>query len=310
MKRWFPLIVGLLVAGAVAVPALAQAQQPANPQPPTMGRGGLGMGGMRLGAGLMVCSTSNPTDAAAEALGMSASDLRVALVSGKTLTELATSKNVDVQAIRDALVAQRQADLDQALADGLITQAQHDAITQVLKNAPQGNRLNISVPDHNIANREAAAAEALGMSCADLVKAQLGGESVAQVAAGKNVQVQTVIDAVTKAYTDALAQDVKEGLITQAEADGQTTRLGSAISLWVNGTRRGGLDGFGFNAPNGFNGPQGGFGFGRPFGQGGFGQGGFGFGQRGGMGNRGGQSAPGSQPTTPSTPEATETPKV
>jgi hypothetical protein len=324
MKRWFVLVIGLLVMAAVVVPALAQTQQPSDPaQAP-----GFGRGGRALGVGLLVCSTSNPTDTVAQALGMSASDLRVALVSGQTISQIAASKNVDLQTIQDALASQRQADLDQALKDGLLTQAQHDALSQTMKNVPQATgRLQLRIPDHNVANPEAAAAEALGVSCADLVKAERNGQSIAQIAGDKGVEVQAVIDAVMNAYKDALAQDVKEGLISQAEADGQASRLASGISLWVNGARGRGQGGFGFGAPNGFNRP---FGFGRlPFGQrggqNGFGfgrpqtgitppngfngpQGGFGFGRppfgnRGGPGNRG----QGSQPTTPMTPEATPT---
>lgn len=285
MKRWILPLVGLLVVAAIAVPALAQSQQPASSaQAPTVGMGGRG-----AGAGLLICSTSNPTDTVAQALGMSASDLRVALVSGQTVSEIAASKNVDLQTIQDALATQRQADLDQALKDGLLTQAQYDAITQAMTNAPQRNgigRFGLAVSAHNVVNREAAAATALSISCADLVKAQLSGESIAKVAGDKGVEVQTVIDAVTNAYKDALAQDVKEGLITQAESDGELLRITPQISVWVNGADR----------DNGFGGPMGGFGFGEPFGQR-DGQGGFGFGRpngfggpMGGFGHRGGQN--------------------
>jgi hypothetical protein len=63
------------------------------------------------------------------------------------------------------------------------------------------------------------AAEALGMSCVDLVKAAQGGQSIAQVAAQKGVALQTVVDALSKAYGDALAKDVEEGLVAPARAE-------------------------------------------------------------------------------------------
>jgi hypothetical protein len=284
--------------------------------------------------GLLICSTSNSTDTVAQALGMTSADLRLALVSGKTITQLATDKKVDLQTIQDALSTQRKGDLDQALKDGLLTQAQYDAITQAMQNAPALNgsvRFGIRVPAYNVVNREVAAAEALGISCADLVKAQRSGSAIAQIATDKGVDVQKVIDTVTKAYTDALAADVKEGLITQAQSDGQLTRITLEIGQWVYDTHNGRGDGFG---PGMGMGPQGRFGMGNGM-QGGFGnrdeQGMPGFGNRGGQGmpgmgmgpqgrfgNRGGQGMPnppqgfGQQngQNAPQQPSATVTPNT
>jgi hypothetical protein len=250
----------------------------------------------------LICSTSNPTDTVAQAIGMSASDLRVALVSGQSVSEVAADKNVDMQTIIDALTTQRQTDLDQALADGLLTQEQHDAIIQAMQNAPALNgsrQLEIRVPEHNVVNREQAVADALGISCADLVKAQQSGLAIAEIAQGKNVEVQTVIDAVTKAYTDALAADVSEGLITQAQSDGQLSRLTIDIGQWVYNERGGVRPGFG--QPDG----QGGFGHrggpGGPNGQNG---------PQGGFDQHGGQGGPNgvNPPQAPNSPGAEETP--
>ena len=318
MKRWIIPVAGLMIASAVAIPAFAQTAQPTPTTPDTTQQAqpaqpaqpgqpnAIGPRGGRLaGVGeLLMCSTTNPADAVAQALGMSASDLRVALVSGKTVSQLASSKNVDLATIRSAVATQIEGELDQALTDGLLTQTQHDALTNAIKNAAQANtQLGIQVPEHNVVNREVAAAKALDMSCADLVKAEQGGQSVAQIAQGKGVDIQTVIDAVTSAYKDALAEDVKEGLISQAESDGQLSRLTIQIGQWVYNSRPtgafGGFPGFGFGQrPGGFgfggpNGPQGGFGFGGPNGQ--PGQGGP-FGRRGQNGQKGGN---GVNPMTP-----------
>ena len=66
------------------------------------------------------------------------------------------------------------------------------------------------------------ASKALSMSCADLVKAAQGGQSAAQVAASKSIPAQTVIAALVSAQKAAIAQDLKEGLISQVEADLRT----------------------------------------------------------------------------------------
>jgi hypothetical protein len=65
-------------------------------------------------------------DAAAEALGIDASELRTDLQSGKTLADVAKDKGVDVQTVIDALVAEMQSHLADAVSSGRLTQAQAD----------------------------------------------------------------------------------------------------------------------------------------------------------------------------------------
>jgi hypothetical protein len=83
---------------------------------PAFGPGGPGGPGGR-GPGL---------DAAADALGVDASELRTQLQSGKSLADVAKDKGVDVQAVIDAIVAEMQSHLADAVADGKLTQAQAD----------------------------------------------------------------------------------------------------------------------------------------------------------------------------------------
>ncbi len=71
-------------------------------------------------------------DAAATALGTTADDLRTQLESGSTLAQIATAKGVDVQTVVDALVAEANAKLAQAVTDGKITQAQADTRSEKL----------------------------------------------------------------------------------------------------------------------------------------------------------------------------------
>jgi len=280
-----PLMALLLVGGTIGTVA-AQEQ---NPQPPApsdenqldapvddagfdisldaQGPGGRGgMGGIGFTA---VCSTTSSTDVVAKALGMTAAELRLALVSGKSISDIAASKNIEMTKIQEALTAQHKADLEQAVKDGLITQAQLDAMNQMQANAPKPNnpaagnniRFQIRVPANNTVNRLDVAAKALGMTCVDLVKAEQAGKTIAEVAQGKNVAVQTVIDAVVNAVKAAAAQDVKEGLITQAQADAKLSRIANDVGQWVYSTPRGNRGpggrngGFGGNGgPNGNNG--------------------------------------------------------
>lgn len=222
--------------------------QAANAQGPMRG----GMDGLMA---LSACSTTNYTEVAATALGITAPELRVALVSGKTLESLAKEKNVDYATVTKALEDARLAEIDQAVKDGLITQEQADmfktgimAAGQPIKIEPpkMGGRGDIEIRIGSMGaemqvqrgNFEAVkplsvAAQALGVSCADLVKELQGGKSMVLLAQEKNIQAQVLIDALMKAFEDALAQDVSEGLITEAQAQGKSTRLIERVTMMI-----------------------------------------------------------------------------
>ncbi len=95
--------------------AVAEALEAAKPERPfgggRHGPGGLGFG--RIGL-----------DAAAEVIGIEEDDLRDALRDGTTLAELATQNGVAVQAVIDALVAEGNERIDNALEDGRIDEAE------------------------------------------------------------------------------------------------------------------------------------------------------------------------------------------
>ena len=88
-----------------------------------------------------------------------------------------------------------------------------------------------------------AAATALGMTEADLSTALQGGQTLAQVAQTKNVDVNTLIDAMVAAETTEINAAVKAGTMTQAQADQRLTDLKAHETAEVNGTFRGGHGG-------------------------------------------------------------------
>ena len=90
--------------------AVTKALDAARPEGgPGQGRGG--------GPGLTV---------AAKALGIEASALRTQLQSGKTIADVASANNVDLQTVIDAIVAAEKTHLAEAVTDGSLTQAQAD----------------------------------------------------------------------------------------------------------------------------------------------------------------------------------------
>ena len=63
---------------------------------------------------------------AAEAIGIEVEDLREAVRDGSTIAEIAEENGVDPQQVIDALVAQANERIDQALADGRFDEAEAD----------------------------------------------------------------------------------------------------------------------------------------------------------------------------------------
>ncbi len=75
-------------------------------------------------------------DAAAKALGMTATDLSTQLQNGKTLSDLATEKGVTLQSVQDAIQAARRSEMttqiQQAVTSGRMTQAKADWLLEGL----------------------------------------------------------------------------------------------------------------------------------------------------------------------------------
>ena len=82
----------------------------------------------------------------------------------------------------------------------------------------------------------AAAAGAIGISEDELVTALRSGQSVAQVAQAKGVDVQKVIDAVVADARTRLAEKVQSGDLTQAQADERLANLSQRVTDMVNHT--------------------------------------------------------------------------
>ena len=78
--------------------------------------GGPGMGGYQIAA----------LEAAAKALGMTATDLEAQFRAGQTLEQIATAKKVAVKTVQDAVIAALQTQLAADVKAGKITQAQAD----------------------------------------------------------------------------------------------------------------------------------------------------------------------------------------
>lgn len=227
-KRW--VVGGLGAALAVTVAVGGVATTFANDQIAAVtqvqgGRGG--PAGADRGASLSTI---------AAALNITEAELQSALQSGQTVADLATEKGIALQTIVDALITEQKSRLQQAVADGRLTQAQADAKLATLQSQlptqlstvftagmrPGGRRMP---GDFGPAGSLATIATALGITEGELTTALQSGKSVADVATEKGVDLNTVIAAIIAEQTTALQQAVTDGRLTQAQADQQLTTL-------------------------------------------------------------------------------------
>ena len=147
-KFWKVAGIATLVAvvGMLAVAGLSLAQEPTPPDDGWPGHG--------PGFGLMGRGDWSTFDAAAEALGMSPEQLFTELHAGKSLSDLATEKGVDLQAVQDAMEAVRkeamQQAIEQAVTDGQMSREQADWMLQGLEQGWLGGR---GFPGHGFGPR-------------------------------------------------------------------------------------------------------------------------------------------------------------
>lgn len=81
--------------------------------------------------------------AAANALGMTNEELRTALSEGKSLAQLADEKDVDLQKVKDALIAAATAKIDGAVAAGRLTEAE---AAEKKANLPEMAEMAVNMP--------------------------------------------------------------------------------------------------------------------------------------------------------------------
>ena len=165
-------------------------------------------------------------DAAAQKLGMTSQDLLTELRSGKTLADVAKEKNVSTDDLKAAIVKTVGAQIDQAVTDGKLTQAQADnakaqlnnlSLDQMWFNRGQGN-----MPGARFAMGQEvlnAAAQKLGMTTQDLMSELRSCKTLTDIAKEKNVSSDDLKAAIVAAVDAQIDQAVTAGKLTQAQAD-------------------------------------------------------------------------------------------
>jgi ribosomal protein S20 len=153
---------------------------------------------------------------------------------------LAEALGITVDELQAAREAANQAAIDQAVAEGLITQEQADQM--------QARR-----DLQSYLNRDVLLAKALGMTVEELQAAYADGATLSDLMSERGLEAAAVREKLLAAYDEALAQAVADGVITQEQADEMQDRRA-----------------FGFGDPSGFSDPFGSRGRMGPGGRGGF----------------------------------------
>jgi len=212
------------LSGAQTFPTAATAAATADPAGP--------MRGMHDHSALI--------DAAAKALNLTSQQLRDKLSDGKTtIADVAKQQNVDVNTVIDAIAT-----------------ADHDRISNIVNNPWPTFGDHPDGPGHFgpgpgfgmghagfgiIGDAFDSVAKALGITT-DELKTDLGnGQSIADIAKAKNLDLNTIIDTLVNDANAKIGQAVKDGHLTQTEADAITPTIKPMITDLVNNSLPKGL---------------------------------------------------------------------
>jgi hypothetical protein len=183
--------------------------------------------------------------AAASYLGLTTADLLGKLRGGQTLAQVAgATSGKSAQGLIDALVAHETSELADAVKAGKLTQAQADMIsaglTQRFTDLVNGTRPPFAPGPgfgHHGPGDIGAAATYLGTTPAALLQQLMGGKTLAEIAnATSGKSAQGLIDALVAQEKSELADAVKAGRLTQAQADTIAAGLTQRVTDLVNGT--------------------------------------------------------------------------
>lgn len=186
----------------------------------------------------------SPLSVAAKAIGISESDLLTELKAGKSVADVAKANNVDIADVKAALIADLKAHLDSEVASGEHTQAEADARLAAVTSEidarlstpglPMGGRDGHGPRGGRGAFMTDALAKVLKLSTSELRTQLQTGKSLADVAKAQNVDIDDVKTVLMSDFKQHLADEVKSGEHTQAEADQKLAEFTSKLDDMVN----------------------------------------------------------------------------
>ena len=165
--------------------------------------------------------------AIAEFLGISVEELEGALAGGETIRTLVEESGLDMTDFQAALQAARAEMLQQAVADGNITQEQAE---QMIDRQGESNvfgrvgKGGFGSRDKDGTVWQTTFAEALGIPVEQLEERLTGGETIRSLVEESGLDTTDFQTALQAARAEMLQQAVAEGNITQEQAEQMTDR--------------------------------------------------------------------------------------
>lgn len=156
---------------------------------------------------------------------------------------LAEALDITAEELQAAREQANQAALEQAVAEGLITQERADEMAEKKQTAEALQ---------SYLGRDVLLAQALGMTVEELQAAHDEGKSLSDLLSAQGLDAATVRERMQAAREAALAQAVEDGVITQEQADDLAAR-----GFDVRGPGGRGMDGPGMRGPHGRGGFEG-----------------------------------------------------
>jgi polyhydroxyalkanoate synthesis regulator phasin len=174
----------------------------------------------------------------ANEIGISARELAQQVRGGSTVADVIAANGGDVAAVTAAAVAEATEQINQAVADGRITQERADFMLQNVEewvtaaingDLPRGGRFG---------DRERvvldAITEATGLAPQQIAQQVRDGATLAEIISANGGDVDAIIDLAVQTATERINQAVANGRITQDEANELLTNLDSTITELFN----------------------------------------------------------------------------
>jgi hypothetical protein len=221
----------------------------------------------------MKMNRPSPFATVSKALGMTEAELKTELEAGKSVSDVAKAKNIDLATVKAALLAEAKAHVDAAVAAG-----KHTAAEGATKLAEMTSRIDTMLTTAGLPARgpqgmggmsghkgkggpgkfmSATLATTLKLTQEELKTQLHSGKSLADVAKAQSVDIADVKTALTSDFSAHLAEEVTSGKHTQAEADAKLAEFKTNLDTMVNRVgRAGGMKGEG-RGPGGHGGRHG-----------------------------------------------------
>ena len=216
----------------------------------------------------------SPLATVSKVLGITEAELKAELEAGKSVSDVAKAKNIDLATVKAALLAEAKAHIDAEVAAG-----KHTAAEGAAKLAEVTSRIDTMLTTAGLPARgphgkggpegkgggkfmSATLATTLKLTQEELKTQLHSGKSLADVAKAQSVDIADVKTVLTSDFTAHLAEEVTSGKHTQAEADAKLAEFKTNLDTMVNrvgpaGGMKGEGRGPGGHGSRGGNGPMG-----------------------------------------------------